>query len=50
MRVMFYLMGVFRTSSPAASISSDPERYVLRRLGWEVGRSQVIFKLITRSR
>lgn len=50
MRVMLYLMGDFRTSSPAASISSDPERHVLRRLGWEVGRSQVIFKLITRSR
>ena len=42
MRLMFYLMGVFWTSSPAAGISSNPERYVLRRWGWEVGRSQVI--------
>ena len=35
---MFYLVGIFRTSSPGDSVSSDPERMVLRSRG----RSQVI--------
>ena len=38
---MFSLVGIFRTSSPGGSISSDPERTVPKR--WE--RSQVIQKL-----
>ena len=33
LRVMFYLMQIFRTSSPEDSISSDPERTVWRRRG-----------------
>ena len=32
---MFYLMGIFRTSSPGDSISSHPERTALRR--WAAG-------------
>jgi len=38
---MFYLVGIFRTSSPGGSISSDPERTVLRRWGEESGYAEV---------
>ena len=48
LRVMFYLMQIFRTSSPEDSISSDPERTVWRRR-W-CGGSRVIQKLATRGR
>ena len=34
--VMIYLVGVFRTSSPRDSISSDPERSAPRRRGEEL--------------
>ena len=34
---MFYLLGIFRTLSPGDSISSNPERTVLRRPGEEPG-------------
>ena len=44
---MFYLVGIFRTSSTRDSISSHPERTALRRLG---GGCQVIQKFATRSR
>ena len=35
LRVMFYLVGIFRTSSLGDSISSNLERTVLRRQGEE---------------
>ena len=38
LRVMFNLVGIFRTSSPGDSISSDTERTAPRRQG----ESQVI--------
>jgi len=34
---MFYLVGIFRTSSPGNKISSDPKGTVLRRQGKESG-------------
>ena len=40
-RVMFYLVGIFRTSRPADSISSNPERTAPRKGRREV-RGQVI--------
>ena len=37
LRVMFYLVGVFRALSPGDSISSNSERTALRRQGEEPG-------------
>ena len=34
---MFYLVGIFRTSSPESSISSNPERTAPRKQGGEPG-------------
>ena len=46
LRVIFYLVGIFRTSSPGDSLSGDSERTVPRR--WE--RGQVIYKFAARGR
>ena len=34
---MFYSVGIFRTSDPRDSISSDPEGTAPRRQGWGCG-------------
>ena len=39
---MFYSVGIFRTSSPGDSISSDPERTTLRRRGEKPGYIEVL--------
>ena len=41
---MFYLMGIFRTSSLGDSFSSDPERSVLRRQGELSGYIEICSK------
>ena len=42
LRVMFYLVGIFRMASPGDSISSSPERTALRRRGEEPGYLEVL--------
>ena len=42
LRVMFYSVGIFRTSSPACGISSKPERTASRRRGDEPGYIRVL--------
>ena len=44
LRVTFYSVGIFRTSSPGDSISSNPERSAPRRLGEESGYIEVCYK------
>ena len=39
---MFYSVGIFRTSSPGGSISSNPERTALRRQAGEPGHIGVL--------
>ena len=39
---MFYLAGIFRTSSPGGSISSNPEKTAPRRQGGEPGYIEVL--------
>ena len=39
---MFYLVGIFRTSSPGDSISNDSERTTLRRRGEKPGYIEVL--------
>ena len=39
---MFYSTGIFRTSSPGGSISSNPERIAPRRGGGEPGYIEVL--------
>ena len=39
---MFYLVGIFRTSSPGDSISKDSERTTLRRRGEKPGYIEVL--------
>jgi len=39
---MFYLVGIFRISSPGGSISSNPERPVLRKRGEDPGYIEVL--------
>ena len=39
---MFYLVGIFRMSSPEDSISSNPERTALRRRGEKPGYLEVL--------
>ena len=39
---MFYLVGIFRTSSLGGSISSNPERTALRRRGGRPGYIEVL--------
>ena len=41
---MFYLVGIFRTSSPRDSISSNPEKSGLRKRGEESGYIEVCNK------
>ena len=41
---MFYLVGIFRTSSPGDSISSNPEKTAPRRLGEKSGYIEVCNK------
>lgn len=41
LRIMFYLVGSFRTSSPVDSISSNPEKIVMRRWKEEPGYIEV---------
>ena len=42
LRVMFYLVGIFRTLSLEYSISSDPERTAPRRWGEDPGYMEVL--------
>ena len=42
LRVMFYLVGIFRTLSLGYSISGDPERTASRRWGEEPGYMEVL--------
>ena len=42
LRVTFYSMGMFETSSPGDSTSSNPERTALRRGGKEPGYIEVL--------
>ena len=41
---MFYLVGIFRTSSPGDSLSSNPERIALRMWGQESGYIEICNK------
>ena len=42
LRVIFYLRGIFRISSPGSSISSNPGRTALRRWWGEIGYLEVL--------
>ena len=44
MKVMFYLMVIFRISNPGDSISGDPERTALSRWGRRLGYIEVCNK------
>ena len=41
---MIHLVGIFRTSSPGDSISSNPERTALRRRREETGYAKVLLQ------
>ena len=49
LRVLFYLAGIFRTSSFRGSISSDPERTIPGRPEWE-GESRLYRRFSTKGR
>ena len=45
LRVMLYLVGIFRTSSPGDGLSSNPERTAPRRWGEEPGYREVLLEM-----